>query len=152
MKLGSIEDKIAVQRATQVAIWAMPAVGVIDFAVDTQRDLGGDIGDIVYVSKPFDSKHGFLTANNNVPYVWASLSTKDGPIMIDVPPAAEKTSYFGTFVDAWQFPIADVGPPGSDKGAGGKYLFLPPGYDGDVPNGYSMKACRHRAPLASTCY
>ena len=133
---GSIEYKIAVQRATQAAIWAMPAVSVIDIALATQRDLGGDIGDIVYFSKPMVSRHGFLTANNNVPYVIASLSTKDGPIVVDVPPAAEKTSFFGTFVDAWFVPIADVGPPGSDQGEGGKYLFLPPGYDGDVPDGY----------------
>ena len=39
-------------------------------------------------------------------------------------------------MDAWQTPIADVGPPGDDKGKGGKYLFLPPGYEGDVPEGY----------------
>ena len=39
-------------------------------------------------------------------------------------------------MDAWQTPIADVGPPGDDKGKGGKYLFLPPRYDGKVPEGY----------------
>ena len=29
-----------------------------------------------------------------------------------------------------------MGLAGPDKGAGGKYLFLPPGYDGEVPDGY----------------
>ena len=29
-----------------------------------------------------------------------------------------------------------MGLAGPDQGAGGKYLFLPPGYDGDVPDGY----------------
>jgi hypothetical protein len=38
----------------------------------------------------------------------------------------------GTFLDAWQTPIVDVGPSGDDKGKGGKYLFLPPGYTGTV--------------------
>ena len=112
----------------------MPAAGIIDILLVTKRDLGGDIGDVVYFSKPMVSWHGFLIPNNNVPYVIASLSTKDGPIVVDVPPADEKTSYFGTFVNAWDTPIADVSPPGDDKGKGGKYLFLPPGYDGEVPD------------------
>ena len=132
----SIEREMLVQRAAQAAIWGMPAVGIRDIVVGTRRDLGGDIGDIVYFSKPMTSRHGFLTANDVTPYVVASLTTRDGPIVVEVPPAADKASYFGTFVDAWDVPIADVGPPGDDKGKGGKYLFLPPGYEGEVPEGY----------------
>lgn len=30
----------------------------------------------------------------------------------------------------------DIGPFGPDKGKGGKFLVLPPGYKGDVPDGY----------------
>jgi Protein of unknown function (DUF1254) len=43
---------------------------------------------------------------------------------------------FGKVVDAWQFTIADVGPSGLDQGKGGKYLFTPPGYSGEIPAGY----------------
>ncbi len=32
--------------------------------------------------------------------------------------------------------ISDIGAAGPDKGKGGKYLVLPPGYKGDVPEGY----------------
>jgi hypothetical protein len=32
--------------------------------------------------------------------------------------------------------VTDVGFTGPDKGAGGKYLLLPPGYKGEVPEGY----------------
>jgi len=56
--------------------------------------------------------------------------------VVEVPPAGDKASFFGTFVDAWQTPIADVGPPGDDKGKGGKYLFLPPDYEDAIPDGY----------------
>jgi hypothetical protein len=38
----------------------MPAAGMVDFIKGTQRDLGGDINDIVYLERPFDSNHGFL--------------------------------------------------------------------------------------------
>ena len=33
-------------------------------------------------------------------------------------------------MDAWQAALEDVGPAGVDKGKGGKYLILPPGYQG----------------------
>jgi hypothetical protein len=101
-----------------------------------QRDLGAGYQDIVYFSKPMVSRHGFLTANNNVPYVIVLLNTKQGPVVLDVPAASEKAMYFGSIIDMWQTPIADVGPAGDDKGKGGKYLLLPPGYTGTVPQGY----------------
>jgi hypothetical protein len=132
----SIDHEMTVQRACQAAIWAMPAVGIWDIAYSIQRDLGGEIGDVVYFTKPMTSRHGFLTANDVTPYVVAALTTKDGPLVVEVPAASDKTSFFGTFVNAWDVPIADVGPPGADKGKGGKYLFLPPGFEGDVPDGY----------------
>ena len=39
----------------------------------------------------------------------------------------------GSFV--WQRNLFDVGLPGPDAGHGGKFLLLPPGYDGEVPSG-----------------
>jgi hypothetical protein len=32
--------------------------------------------------------------------------------------------------------VADMGVPGPDAGNGGKHLLLPPGWDGEVPEGY----------------
>ena len=32
--------------------------------------------------------------------------------------------------------VADLGLAGPDRGAGGRYLILPPGYDGEEPDGY----------------
>ena len=134
--VDDIDYKIMVQRATQAAIWGMPAAGMIDFEKATKRDLGGDVNDVIYVSKPFVSRHGFLTANDVTPYAWGSLSTVDGPLVVEVPPANDKVGYFGTIVNTWDVPLIDVGTTGHDKGKGAKYLILPPGYKGDVPNGY----------------
>jgi len=58
-----------------------------------------------------------------------------GPIVIDVPPA-DGGSFAANIDTAWQMPVEDAGPYGADKGAGGKYLILPPGYDQLVPKGY----------------
>ena len=132
----TLEHQMMVQRASEVAIWAMPAVGMIDFEKATKRDLGGDVNDVVYVSKPFVSRHGFLTANDVTPYAWSSMSTEKGPLVVEVPAANDKVGYFGTIVDAWDAPLIDVGTTGHDKGKGAKYLLLPPGFDGNVPDGY----------------
>ncbi|WP_299356009.1 DUF1214 domain-containing protein [uncultured Shimia sp.] len=129
-QVEDIEYQIMVQRATQAAIWAMPATGMIDFLKGIRRDLGGDINDVVYLNKPFDSKHGFLTANDVTAYAWSSMTSEPGPLVVEVPAATDKVSYFGTIVNAWDTPIEDVGPSGADKGEGGKYLLLPPGYEG----------------------
>lgn len=53
---------------------------------------------------------------------------------MELPPAA--ASLFGTLIDAWQVPLADVGPKGEDQGKGGKYLLPPPDFKGEVPAGY----------------
>jgi hypothetical protein len=57
-------------------------------------------------------------------------------VVLEVPAKTDKAVLYGQIVDAWQATIADVGPSGADKGDGGKYLLLPPGYDKPVPEGY----------------
>lgn len=49
--------QIMVQRATQSAIWGMPAAATIDFEKAIKRYLGGEVNDVVYVSKPGLSKN-----------------------------------------------------------------------------------------------
>ncbi|MDW8810644.1 DUF1254 domain-containing protein [Streptomyces scabiei] len=73
-----------------------------------------------------------LTANTETTYGMLFLALdQDGPTVIEVP------GNFLCFVnDLWQRYVTDLGIAGPDKGEGGKYLFLPPGYEGDVPDGY----------------
>ena len=131
-----IDHRIRVQRATQAAIWAMPAVALVDFKKATRRDLNGDVNQVVYLRRPLDSKHGFLTANDVTAYGWGTISTAKGPVVIEVPAATDKVSYFGSILNAWQQPLIDIGPSGADQGKGGKYLVLTPGFEGDPPDGY----------------
>lgn len=132
----SIQEQMIHRRAVEAAVWAMPIEGTRGMLLASRSDLGADWNDIVYFSKPMESRHGFLTANNQVPYVFSALNTKDGPMVLEVPGASDKAKFFGSLVDAWDYPFADVGPAGADKGNGGKFLFLPPGYEGEVPEGY----------------
>ena len=53
-----------------------------------------------------------------------------GPMVVEQPPKG-----LGTINDMWFQWIIDVGFPGPDRGEGGRYLLLPPGYDGPLPDG-----------------
>ena len=124
----NIEYDIMVQRATQAAIYYMPAVAQVDFIKATRR-AGGDYDTVNFVTKPFGSEKGFLTANDTTAYAWGSISTKQGAMVVEVPPMTDKIDYFGSFISAWHVPMVDVGSKGADEGKGGKYLFLPPNYE-----------------------
>ena len=83
-------------------------------------------------SKLLDSKGLYLTGNTSTLYAQAYLDTEtDGPTVIEVPPGM-----LGAINDSWFRYVADLGVIGPDKGKGGKYLVLPPGYKGNVPSGY----------------
>ena len=129
-------EKMIHRRAVEAAVWGMPIEGTRGLLLASRKDLGADWNDIVYFSKPMESRHGLLTANNQVPYLTAALNTTDGPMVVEVPGASDKAKFFGSMVDAWDYPFTDVGPAGADKGNGGKFLLLPPGYEGEVPEGY----------------
>ena len=79
-----------------------------------------------------DAKTLLLTANTETVYAVSHLALKDdGPTVIEAPP-----HMLGFIQDGLQRYLADIGPLGPDKGAGGKFLVLPPGFDGDVPDEY----------------
>jgi hypothetical protein len=87
---------------------------------------------IAIFSKLLDSKSLYLTGNTSTLYAQAYLDTEiDGPTVIEVPPGM-----LGAINDSWFRYVADLGVIGPDKGKGGKYLVLPPGYKGSVPSGY----------------
>jgi hypothetical protein len=48
----------------------------------------------------------------------------------------------GVIDDFWMRYVTDVGNVGPDQGKGGKYLLLPPGYTGAVPEGYFVLRSR----------
>ncbi len=134
-----IEYDIMVQRATQAAIHYMPAVAQVDFIKATKR-AGGDYDTVNFVTKPFGSDKGFLTANDTTAYAWGSISTKNGPMIVEVPAMTDRVDYFGSFISAWHVPMIDVGSKGADEGKGGKYLFLPPEYSNEFGTAAELEA------------
>ena len=91
---------------------------------------------ILKTSGPLKTIQEAITGNQVTPYIGAVTDLRKGPVVLEVPAATEKGVLYGQVVGAWQSTIAGVGPVGEDKGAGGKYLFLPPGYKDSAPAGY----------------
>ena len=119
-------------RAVEVFINMIPAVSMYHLR-QGMRDMGlTESNQIVIAEQLGDSKPLVLTWNNTSLYTWGFLDLKkDGPTVVEVPPGV-----LGVFNDMYFRYIADIGAAGQDKGKGGKYLVLPPGYEGDVPDGY----------------
>lgn len=123
------------RRAVEAMIWGMPAVNADLMVQEMLAKTKARQNDILFWSRPGDWKNQTLTPNPDSIYFMCFWNLKDGPIVIEVPPAVGG-SFAGNIVDAWQMPLEDVGPDGADQGKGGKYAILPPGYKGSVPQGY----------------
>jgi hypothetical protein len=88
---------------------------------------------VLLFSNLMDSNSLFLTGNTDTVYASAMLDLrKHGPIVVEVPPGAGP----GTVNDAFFRFVIDMGKPGPDRGQGGKYLILPPDFEGEAPEGY----------------
>lgn len=77
-------------------------------------------------------RHVGFTLNSDTPYGGMLLDLNVGPLVIELPPGP----LLGAVLDINQRWVADMGVPGPDGGKGGKHLLLPPGYQGNVPDGY----------------
>ncbi len=81
-----------------------------------------------------DSRTPVLTANTSTMYAYTYTALeKTGPLVIEIPPAM-----LGFMDDGWQRFVGNMGLTGPDKGKGGKYLVIPPGYTGNIPEGYFL--------------
>jgi len=138
-----IYDEMDLQRATQAYMDFYPALSVYaivksqirDFKFKSSSDIAVAAGPGWLPSEPF------LTGNNSTVYAIASLDLKiDGPTVVEIPPGM-----YGTANDALFKFMVDFGFVGPDKGEGGKYLFVPPGYEGKMPkNHFVVKSNSYR--------
>jgi hypothetical protein len=123
------------RRAVEAVLWGMPAVNY-ERMLQAAAANGGALNQVVYWSRPVNAKNQTLTPNPDTIYLNPFYDTSKGPVVVEIPPADADHVIVGTFDASWQNALADVGPTGEDKGKGGKYLLLPPGHAGTVPDGY----------------
>ncbi|MEU4256877.1 DUF1254 domain-containing protein [Streptomyces fradiae] len=98
------------------------------------RSVGVDSHTIGYTAPRCTSAPVVLTGNTETTYGMTFLALdQDGPTVIEAP--GNSLCFVN---DLWQRYVTDMGIAGPDRGKGGKYLFLPPGHEGDVPDGYHV--------------
>ncbi len=137
-------DQLKFNRAIDVYLTQIPAVAVIETRRGI-RDFGARRSNQVVIWETLmDAKTLVLTANTETVYGMGFLDLKgDGATVVEAPP-----KMLGAAMDTLQRFLVDIGPLGPDQGKGGKYLFLPPGYTGEVPEGYFVV----KSPTYSVSY
>jgi hypothetical protein len=123
-------DNLDFQRAVQSYLLALPAVNMMGLREGLTK-LGPANFTIPTFESMMDSRSLFLTANANTAYTWIWINLHEGPLVAEVPPMI-----LGMIDDFWFRYVTDIGIVGPDKGKGGKYLLLPPDYQGEIPDGY----------------
>ena len=139
--VDKIYDNLDRSRALQAYLLAIPIVNQAGMR-DSIRKFGPDNQTDVIWENLVDPKSVELTANDNTIYNYIWVDTSKGPLVAEIPPKV-----LGMVDDFWYKWVADIGITGADKGEGGKYLLLPPGFKGDIPAGVSRRAAEHLRQL-----
>ena len=133
---GTVEkvyDNLDFMRGVETFLSGIPAASIEGIRLG-QEELGAtQSNQVVIFDGLMDSNPLFLTGNTSTVYASAFLNLgTEGPTVVEVPAGSGP----GTLNDAFFRFVIDMGAPGPDRGKGGKYLILPPDYEGAVPDGY----------------
>ena len=123
-------DFLDVSRGVETFLNGIPATSIYAL-LEGFKSTGMQAGDVGIFENLMDARSLFLTANSSTPYVVGELDLKSGPVVMEL-----TTPVLGMIDDAYFRHVTDIGLTGPDKGAGGKYLFVGPGFDGSAPEGY----------------
>lgn len=129
-------DQEIERKAVQAVVWGIPVVNYDLMRQEMLAKTPGKIGQVIYWGRPLDWRNQTLTPNPDALYFMVFFTTKDGPVVLELPPAESDASFNANIVTAWQLPLEDAGLHGVDKGKGGKFVVLPPGYTDKLPDGF----------------
>jgi hypothetical protein len=127
-----LRDDLFYQRAVHTYMTMLPALNTIGMRDGSEAAFGKGYNILPIWKDRMDSRAWVPTPNADVIYSMSYLDLKaDGPLVVSAP-----ANVIGMFTDFFQRTITDVGLIGPDRARGGLYLLLPPGYDGEIPQGY----------------
>ena len=127
-----VYDYIDTMRGVDAFLKGMPGASIYGLVTGIESTGAVEAHEVIIFDKLGDSKPLYLTLNTSTLYIMPTLDLeRDGPTVLEVP-----SGLLGAINDAWFRYLEDIGPAGPDKGKGGKYLVLPPDYEGEVPEGY----------------
>lgn len=131
----ALYDQLDLQRTASAYLEFIPAMSMQAVLDMHARDFRvSEAGGIIVYTEPGEgrSKDIGLTYNTESMYASACIDLRQtGPVVITVPPKV-----LGVINDGFMRFIADLGNAGPDRGQGGRFLLLPPGHEGQVPEGH----------------
>lgn len=132
--VATIYDALDLIRAVDVFLNCVPGASLVALRHGL-RSIGVSSGKVIAFSGPrANSKALALTPNTETTYGSTFVDLDEwGPTVVESPPGS-----LCVVDDFWFRYVADMGIAGPDRGQGGKYLYLPPGYDGEVPDGFHV--------------
>jgi hypothetical protein len=126
-----VYDNLDFMRGVEAFLNAVPGASAEGFRTGWATQGADNNQTVLIMEDLMDSKSLYLTPNTESIYNMAWLDTSKGPLVLETPP-----NVLGIIDDHWFKYVGDFGNAGPDKGKGGKFLLLPPGYKGEVPKGY----------------
>jgi hypothetical protein len=122
-----VYDYLDTMRACDAFMKGIPGASVLGL-IEGAHSIGAvEAHEVMLFDKLMDAKSLFLTGNSSTVYCIPDLDLKrDGPTVVEVP-----DGLLGAVNDSWFRFI-------NNFAVGGKYLFLPPGYDGPIPDGFAV--------------
>jgi hypothetical protein len=126
-----VYDNLDFLRGVEVFLNFMPAASIEAIRLGNAELGATRSNQAIIFDQLLDSAPLLLTGNTDTVYCIAMLDLEtDGPTVVEVPPGSGP----GTVDDAYFRFVVDMGGPGPDQGRGGKYLIVPAGYKGELPN------------------
>ena len=123
-----VYDNLDFMRGVETFLTGMPAGSIYAFleglkAVGVQANQGFGLTEDL-----MDARQLWLTPNSTTVYILGSFDLAQGPVVLEAAPGL-----VAPLDDAYFRFVTDVGFTGPDKGKGGKYLLVPAGYTGELP-------------------
>ena len=133
--IQKLYDQLDLQRAAQAYLDFMPAMSMQALLDAHAREYGvSETGGMIVYVEPGEGKAEAIGLTYNTESIYASMCLdlkQTGPAVLEVPPMV-----LGIINDGFFRFVTDLGNAGPDQGQGGRYLLLPPGYEGETPEGY----------------
>ncbi|MHC4882833.1 MAG: DUF1254 domain-containing protein [Planctomycetota bacterium] len=122
-----VYDYLDTMRACDAFMKGMPGASVLGLIEGAHAIGAVEAHEVMIFDKLMDTESLFLTGNSSTVYCIPDLDLKrDGPTVVEVPDGLLGAGNDGWFRFINNLPTA------------GKYLYLPPGYDGPIPDGFAV--------------
>jgi hypothetical protein len=120
-----VYDNLDFQRGVSAFLNGVPVASLAAMKAGL-KSVGVNNNTVALSMERLDSNSLFLTANTESIYAFSWLDVENSPLVIETPP-----DILGFINDAAFRYVGDVGNAGPDRGKGGKYLVVGPGWHGD---------------------